>query len=68
MKKSTTGQITPVTPTAVSSAVDGNYTITFTMPAAPSGAGAYKLVPHAGTCSLPCESGNNNAAGVLVNL
>ena len=68
LKKSTTGQITPVTPTTVSSAVDGNYTITFTMPAAPSGAGAYKLVPHAGTCSLPCESGNNNAAGVLVNL
>ena len=31
-------------------------------------AGAYKLVPHAGACSLPCESGNNNAAGAMVNL
>jgi hypothetical protein len=62
------GPVTPITPTSVTSAVNGSYTLTFTMPAAPNGAGEYKIVPHAGTCSFPCESGRTNANGASVNL
>jgi hypothetical protein len=59
---------TTVPATSITTAVNGNYTLRFTMPPRPSGAGAYKLVVHAEACSFPCDSGKLNVTPVAVNL
>ena len=56
-----------VNPTSFTSSSNGSYTLTFTMPSVGTH-GQYKLVPHAPTCSAPCDTGKYNAAGALVNL
>ena len=67
LKRVATGQLVPgaITPTSQTANVNGNYTVTFTMPAVPAGSELYKIIPHAQSCSFPCESGNFNAAGKL---
>jgi hypothetical protein len=54
-----------VTPTSQTSALDGSYSITFTMPNVPAGGEQYRTIAHAPTCSLPCDSGKFNASGAL---
>ena len=52
-----------ITPSAQTSNVDGTYKVTFTMPALPAAGELYKIIPHAQSCTLPCESGSFDAAG-----
>ena len=55
-----------ITPTSQTAALDGSYTIIFTMPNLSFDGESYKLVPHAPTCAAPCDSGKFNAAGKFV--
>jgi hypothetical protein len=68
LKRVSTGALVPgaITPSSQSATVNGAYVITFTMPAVPAPGELYKIVPHAQSCSYPCESGNFNAAGKLI--
>ena len=55
-----------IVPTAQTANVNGNYSVTFTMPAVPAPGELYKIIPHAQSCTVPCESGNFNGAGKLI--
>ena len=68
IKRVSTGLLVPgpITPTSQTANVNGNYSVSFTMPAVPAPGELYKIVPHAPSCSFPCESGNFNAAGKLI--
>ena len=63
LKNNTTGALTAVTPKSVVTNVNGNYTVTFTMPALTTGSGLYKVFAHAGACSGACQTANFNASG-----
>jgi hypothetical protein len=68
IKRVSDGVLVPgaITPTSQMSNVNGSYTVTFTMPGVPAAGELYKIIPHAQSCSFPCESGNFNAAGKLI--
>jgi hypothetical protein len=54
-----------IVPTSQTANVNGNYTVTFNMPAVPAPGETYKIIAHAQTCTFPCESGSFNAAGTF---
>jgi hypothetical protein len=82
MKRSSTGLLEggAITPTSQTAGVNGDYTVTFTMPTLLHPGELYKIVPHAQDCVFnqgnagfaapnnwmvkSCESGKFNAAGV----
>jgi hypothetical protein len=68
IKRVSDGVLVPgaITPTSQTANVNGSYTVTFTMPGVPAAGELYKIIPHAQSCSSPCESGNFNAAGKLI--
>ena len=66
LKNNTTGALTAVTPNSVVTNVNGNYTVTFTMPALTTGSGLYKVFAHAGACSGACQTANFNASGASI--
>jgi hypothetical protein len=70
LKRVSTGLIDgpAINPTSITSGTNGAYSLTFTMPAVSAPGENYKLVAHAPTCALPCESGKFNAAGKFVLL
>ena len=75
------GALTGVTPSSQTAGVNGDYTVTFTVPAGLVSGENYKIVPHAPSCTFnqgsagyggtsswlvrACESGLFNAAGAL---
>src|SRR5207244_11666619 len=66
IKRVSNGALVPaITPTSQTANADGSYTVTFTMPSVPAAGELYKIIPHAQSCSFPCESGAFNAAGKL---
>jgi hypothetical protein len=62
------GALTPIPPTTVVSSKNGNYTITFTMPAPPSGPGTYTVSAQAAACSAPCLSSGFRSLETPINL
>jgi hypothetical protein len=81
IKRNSTGLLEggPITPTSQTAGLNGDYTVTFTMPNLAFDGELYKLVPHAQDCvfnqgpsttdpNFPnsCESGKFNAAGPSV--
>ena len=81
LKRVSNSALTAVTPTSQTAGVNGDYTVTFTVPAGLVSGENYKIVPHAPTCTFnqgsagyggtsswlvrACESGAFNAAGAL---
>ena len=81
LKRVSNSALTGVTPSSQTAGVNGDYTVTFTVPAGLVSGELYKIVPHAPTCTFnqgsagyggtsswlvrACESGAFNAAGAL---
>jgi len=81
LKRVSNGALTGVTPSSQTAGVNGDYTVTFTVPAGLVSGENYKIVPHAPSCTFnqgsagyggtsswlvrACESGLFNAAGAL---
>ena len=81
LKRVSNGALTGVTPSSQTAGTNGDYTVTFTVPAGLVSGENYKIVPHAPTCTFnqgnagyaspnnwlvkSCESGAFNAAGAL---